>query len=593
MVWNLVIENIAGIRGGSADIRPGRNVVRGANWQGKSSFLKAIETAMGTVTPLTEGESLGRVALETPTETYAVELDRRNDTVVRQGTPFLDEEYDRIRADLYAFLDENNAVRQAVRRGENLEEYLAKPLDFENIEEEISDKKLERSRVETELEQAREAARRLPGLQEDVTQLESDLDDLESTRDELERAKESDGAADREELSRLRADQSQAKQRKEQLIDTVERIERKLAEVRAEYDDLSVPDEDVTAELADARDKRESIQGDIDLLQSVYSVNKRVLEEDRTDLLTNVDHGIIEDEFNCWLCGGETTEDALQENLNELSDRISELKSEAAEYEDRADELEQRQSEIRQARRRRDDLETQIDDLEAKLADRRESLESVTERVEALAAEIADLDDAVSEYSDELTEIKSEIKHTETQLEEKRTELEQTERQADRRSDLEAEQEALDEEIEALRNRKEKIKRRTRDAFDEAIADLLDRFDTSFETARLTGAFDLVVARNGREADIDALSEGELELLGIVAALAGHEAFEVADDVPVMLLDRLGGLTEGNLATLVEYLDDRVEFLVFTAYPEHSSFQGNEVDPSDWDVITESTEAVP
>lgn len=593
MVWNLDIENIAGIRDGSAKIRPGRNVVRGANWQGKSSFLKAIETSMGAVTPLTEGESSGRVDLETPERTFTVELDRRNGTVVRQGEPFLDEEYDRIRADLFAFLDEDNAVRQAVRRGENLEPYLAKPLDFENIEEEISDKKLERSRVETELEQARDAARRLPGLQEDVTQLEDELDDLETTRDELEAKEKTGGAADREELSQLRAERSQARQRKEQLTDSVDRIENKLAEVRAEYDELTVPDEDVTAELAEAREQRESIQGDIDLLQSVYSVNKRVLEEDRTDLLMNVDHGLIEDKFNCWLCGGETTEEALQENLDELSDRISELKSEAAEYEDRAEELEQRQDEIRQAKRRGDDLETRIDDLEAKLADRRESLESVTERVENLEEEIDALDDTVSEHSDELTDIKSEIKHKETQLEEKRTELEQTERQAERRSTLEAEYESLDEEIETLRNRKEKIKRRTRDAFDEAIADLLDRFDTSFETARLTSTFDLVVARNGREADLDALSEGELELLGIVAALAGHEAFEVADDVPVMLLDRLGGLTEENLATLVNYLDDRVEFLVFTAYPEHSSFEGNEVDPADWDVITKNTEAVP
>ncbi|WP_135535951.1 archaea-specific SMC-related protein [Halostella pelagica] len=593
MEWTVESENIAGIRSGSADIRPGRNVVQGANWQGKSSFLKAIETSMGTETPLTEGETSGRVDLETPEGEYSVELERRNDTVVRNGEPFLDDEYDRIRADLYAFLDEDNAIRQVVRRGDNLEELLAKPLDFENIEAEIADRKAERSSIERELEQAQEAARRLPSLQEDVTQLANELDNLEATRDELDQTDERDEDSDREQLSKLQAELSQTEQRKEQLSDSVTRIQNKLEEVREEYESLSVPDEDVTAELAEAREKQQSIQGDVDLLQSVYSVNKRVLEEDRGDLLTNVDHGLLEDQFNCWVCGGETSEDELRDNLNDLSERISELKAEAAEYDERAEELERKQDEIREAGRRRDDLERQIDDLETKLADRRESLESATERLESLDERIADLNDSVSEHSDELTEIKSEIKHTETQLDEKREELERAERQAERRSVLETEYEELEAEIESLRNRKEEIKRRTRDAFDDAIADLLDRFDTSFETARLTSTFDLVVARNGREASIDALSEGELELLGIVAALAGHEAFEVADDVPVMLLDQLGGLTEENLATLVDYLDDRVDILVFTAYPEHSSFDGNVIDPDEWNVITKDTEVAP
>lgn len=48
-------------------------------------------------------------------------------------------------------------------------------------------------------------------------------------------------------------------------------------------------------------------------------------------------------------------------------------------------------------------------------------------------------------------------------------------------------------ELEVLRNQKEVMKRRTRDAFDDAIVDLLNRFDMSFETTRLNNT-DLIVS---------------------------------------------------------------------------------------------------
>ncbi|MFB6198591.1 MAG: ATPase, partial [Halobacteriaceae archaeon] len=89
---------------------------------------------------------------------------------------------------------------------------------------------------------------------------------------------------------------------------------------------------------------------------------------------------------------------------------------------------------------------------------------------------------------------------------------------------------------------------------------------------------------------LDALSEGERELLGIVAAVAGHEAFDVGDRVPVMLLDGLGGLASENLQILVEYLSERTEYLVLTAYPEYEGFEGNELSPSDWQVVSNSSD---
>ncbi|GAA0511590.1 hypothetical protein SAMN04488066_10445 [Halorubrum aquaticum] len=587
MGWELTIENVAGIREGSARIDPGNNVVRAANWQGKSSFLQAIETAMGTAAPLTENADAGRVELETPDGTHVVELERRDGTVVSSGSGLLSDEYDRIRADLYAFLDEDNAIRDAVRRGEDLADLLTRPLEFENIEERIAELRSERSSVDAELSNAEDAASRLPSVQEEVTRLDARLEELRERRESLTEPDDADGEeAEREELSRLRAERSRTERRVDRLSDAVERIEGTLAELREERESLTVPEEDVSEELSRIRDRRESIRTDVELLRAVYSANRRVLTEGRVELLTDRDRGLLGDDVACWLCGTETDEESLRERLEDLSDRISELTAERAEYDDRVEELEERRDRIRDATKRRDELDRRIGDLEAKLADREESLESARDHRSELDGRIESLEETVAERDEEVTDVASDLARVETELEERREELEDLERRADKRSTLADEREALSEEIEELRNRKTEMKRRTREAFDEAIADLLERFDTSFETARLTSEFELVVARDGRTASLDALSEGELELLGIVAALAGHEAFEVGEDVPVLLLDRLGGLSAGNLSTLVEYLDGRAEYLVFTAYPEHDALEASVVDPSEWDVVS-------
>ena len=587
MGWELTIENVAGIRQGSARIEPGNNVVRAANWQGKSSFLQAIEAAMGTAAPLTESADTGRVELETPGETYVIDLQRQNGTVASSGSGLLEEEYDRIRADLYAFLDEDNAIRDAVRRGEDLADLLTRPLEFENIEERIAELRSERSSVDAELSNAEDAANRLPSVQEKVTQLEAELEELRERRESISDPDDANGdEAEREELSQLRAERSRTERRVDRLSDAVERIEGTLAELREEQESLTVPEEDVSEELSRIRERRESLRTDVELLRSVYSANRRVLTEGRVELLTDRDRSILGDEVTCWLCGTETDEEALRERLEDLSDRISDLVAERAEYDDRVEELEARRDRIRNATQRRDELDRRIGDLEGKLADREESLASAREHRSELDVEIESLEETVAERDEEVADVASDLARVETELEERREELESLERRADNRSTLVDEREALSEEIEALRNRKSKMKRRTREAFDEAIADLLDRFDTSFETARLTSEFELVVARDGRTASLDALSEAELELLGIVAALAGHEAFEVGEDVPVLLLDRLGGLSAGNLSTLVEYLDGRAERLVFTAYPEHDALEASVIDPSEWDVVS-------
>ncbi|WP_435077970.1 archaea-specific SMC-related protein [Halococcus sp. AFM35] len=589
MTWELHLRNIAGIREGETRLEPGLNAVRGANWQGKSSLLHGIETAMGTEKPLTEGEANGQVDLSTPEESTVVELARENGTVTKTGEPYLEDDYTRTCASLYAFLGTDNEVRAAVRRDENVEEVLTRPLDLENIDEKIADRKDERRQIEAELGRAKEAATELPSLEEELTRLETRQEQLRDERDELERPEEGSDES-QEELTDARAERDEAAQRVERLEATIERTAAKLEERRDERESLTVPETNVDSDLADEREALSDVRRKLDLLETVYSANKRILDEDHLELVSDVDRGLVEDTISCWVCGNDATTDDIESSVVALGERVAELRSTVAEHEQRVEELEETRQEAERAERRKRDLDDEIADLETKLADREESLERATERHEQLAGRVETLSESVAAENERLTEVESDIRLLTVDYEETKERIEKLEARAEQQSNLESEYESLTDDIEQLRNRKDERKRRTREAFDAAIRDILPKFNAGFETARLTSDFDLVVAREGREASLDALSEGELELLGILVALAGHEAFGVAEDVPVILLDRLGALSDENLHLLVEYLRDRAPYLVFTAYPEYDEFDANEISPETWRVVSNDME---
>jgi len=98
---------------------------------------------------------------------------------------------------------------------------------------------------------------------------------------------------------------------------------------------------------------------------------------------------------------------------------------------------------------------------------------------------------------------------------------------------LEDESAEIRSEIEELRNRKDRIKQRAREAFDEAMDEILSRFGTGFETAvspPTSISSSLVTVEKPVSMHS---SEGELELIGFVAALAGYESFDVDEAVPL------------------------------------------------------------
>jgi predicted nucleic acid-binding Zn-ribbon protein len=589
MNCTIEIENIAGISEGIATVESGVNTVKASNWQGKSSFIRAIETAFGTKTALTEGEDEGHVAVDIDGERHEVRLDRSGGTVARHGNPVLEDEYDRLVADLFAFLGEDNAIRQAVRNGDNLAPLLTKPLEVSDINERIADLREERDAVEIELAKARASADDLVSLRKQKNTLESELADLREQEQRFDDAMASDA---REELSDLRAERQRVSSLIERLENTIERAQEKLTDTHEEYESIEAADPaDVEDGLAEVRDKHEQAEQDLELLQSVYSANKRLVEEERLDLLTDVDHGLLGDAHTCWLCGSETTADEIESQLDAVGAKVLDLREEARMYEERIEELESKRDDIREQQRRKTDLEDRITELESTVSERSQNLSSAKQRLETVEEQIAELETEVEDVDREISDIRSDIKYKEAELEDVVDDIQAAEQAATTVETLEAEKEQLSQEITQLRTRKDEIQTRIRTEFDNSISTIVSMFETSFESARLTSEFELVVARDGREVGLNALSEGEVELIGLVTAVAGFEAYDVDEVTPVMLLDQLGGLADANLETLADYLDGRTESLVLTAYPENSTFGDHRIDPAEWTVIVAAQSA--
>jgi len=586
MTWDVEFEHVGGILRGSARIEPGLNVIRASNWQGKSSFLQSLETALGVSRPLTEGKESGYVRYDAPDCAGAVRLADAGDLVELSGEPYLHDQYDLARVELFACLGEDNEIRQAVRTGATLTDLMLRPLDFENIEERIRDRRHEREQIDAEIARANQAQKRRPTLAERVEELQSEVSDLRAERDRI-RAERSSGnrATTQTELTDAESELARVENQIERRRESVERAEAELAETESQLEDLSVStDADVESELSAATSRLRELEQDKSILESMYSATELVVNEDRLDLLTDVQHGLDGDTAACWTCGAEASMDDLRTQLDALRARIAEIQSDLEAAQSTVAELEAEVEQAQTARKRAQSLESDADRLREKIASDRQTLEQARERRTELEQRVEDLSTEVSESVAELTTVESEIKYREAELEDTRSDLESMDQRIAKLDDLETERDRVQSRLDELRDRKARIKRETREEFEAAMQDLLERFETGFETARLTPEFEIVVARDGRRASLDALSEGEIELLGFVAALAGYEAFDVGSITPMLLVDRVGGLDEGNLRTLVEYLRHRTDYLVFTAYPAFESLDANTIEPENWAV---------
>jgi DNA repair exonuclease SbcCD ATPase subunit len=618
-MMKLDITNIGGIRSGSASVEDGLNVIQASNFRGKSSFITALRTAIGATGqyedhPLTEGMDTGKVTLETEGDEYNVMLERPSPGVVkRTGTPYLSDETDQICARLYACLDKNNPVRKAVRNGEDLTDLLQDPLNIEDIDAQINALKGEKREIKQKITEAKRAGDQLPSVQETVTRLKSELEELRSRREEL-----ADEGTNKERIEEISDEISTKSGKLTNISNDISRIERELERKRdqvsrkeGEINELNVPEElDQSKEVDAMRDQIDTIDRQIDLIEDLYRANQNVIDASEIDTITDVNRSIAADDIECWVCGQQTTIADVEEYIAQLQSKAAELRDEKSEIETELEEIEAREHKIRQARQKKEGLKREIQQLKSVIDEKKGILEEKRDRESSLKEEIKalqdELDAAEDEYNEELTDVKTEIRTTETKLQNVREDLESLEQKYGQLEEFEAERKEIQANINVLRNRKKTIQKNLKENFNAIIVDIIEELQPGFSSARLVlktdergevESIDLEIARDldskGQRTSVDTLSEGEVELIGLVVALAGYHAFDVDNKVPCILIDGISQLAAEHLRTVATYLEDMSNILVTTAYPEAGNFEGNIINPDEWHVVSDETAPTP
>ncbi|MWV38434.1 archaea-specific SMC-related protein [Natrialba sp. INN-245] len=591
------IENVGGIDSVDCTLSDELNVVTGPNSSNKTSFLEAVAFGLGRSTvPIKNDADTARVELSLDGETIVRTATETGHGIEIDGHCWIDDGDDIELFEQFACLFEFSTVRSAVRNNENFEDVLKGPMDIDALEAEREGKIVEKNELQTEIEAQADVETRLEDRKRELDAKRETAVELEATLDELRDKQRT--ITDDEELEELQETRSHLVTRRrdyrsqiENYEDAIDRLTDQIAEVEAELEEAreTVAEYDVESlesEKASIRDDLDEITNRLDILQSVLTANREMQSSPYTGVLGQ-QHGLTGDTVTCWACGTESTAEEFDETITQLTELIEADKDRRAEYEPRLEEINAQLDAIDEAHRRVDTLESKKRSLEEQLEERRDSLETNREQIADLEDEIDRVEDQIAqkeaEQESETSDLTDEIESTRIELHSVQTDIERLESTID---DLEAARqdrernreriESLRDEIRTLTERIENLEQRLQTQFNEAMDELIELLEyEAIERVWLDGNFDLIVAReeNGvtRQDTIYNLSESEREMVGLVLALAGYIAYDVADTVPVLVIDTLGAFDAERATGLLEYFADESPLLVTALLPDNEA----------------------
>ncbi|WP_336037164.1 archaea-specific SMC-related protein [Halobacterium yunchengense] len=621
----LRVENVGGIEETAVEFSSGVNVLAGRNATNRTSLLQAFMAAMGSDNVTVKGDAdEASVELDVGGETYTRHLSRQGETVVSGGDPYLD---DPELADLFAFLLENNEVRRAVERGDELHDIILQPVDTDEIEAEIDRLVDRRDRIEDDLAEIDRLKGVLPEKEQRRDELEAEIADtredlasveaeLEATDDVEQRQQQKAELEEKlDELSSLRSELEDVRYELETERERLSSLESERADLEAERESLAdAPDgelDEVEAEIRRLRDRKQRLESELSELRSVISFNEDVLEDAGPDALAaledddgDVTAGLVDgDDVVCWTCGSAVEREQIEATVDQLREFSTEKLDEVSAVEDEIDDLQAERRELEEAERERERVQRRLRELGDEIERAESSIDRLEERRDDLIADVEDVEAAVEdleaqEYSEvlehhrEANELEYELGRLEQDLEAVEAEIAEVEARIEEEPDLKAERERVEDELTELRTKIERIERDTVEEFNdhmETVLEMLDydnldriwleRREREVTEGRRTvtkTAFDLHVVRTtdsgaAYEDTVDHLSESEREITGLVLALAGFLAHEVYEDVPCILLDSLEAIDSDRIAKLVDYVADYADYLVVALLTEDAA----------------------
>lgn len=610
------VENIGGINRCDISIAPNVTILEGRNATNRSSLLRAIADVLGgEQAPMKTDAENGEIVLSIGEQTYTREYYRQESGFITEGEQYTDE---RELANLFIRLLEDNPVRLAVERGDDLRDLLMEPVDTDEIERELRQLENRRATIDDEIKQIERQRKQLPSLEErrqeleerqveiveEIQAIEATIEEYEASEEEAEQAEELLDELDRQ-RQQLQSAERDINQQQSRLGD----LHEERSELEAELDEITVPDaeiETLESQLEQQQQEKRSLDTTITELQQIIRFNENILEDNDTvlpgtvrekELTAELDPSSVEVE--CWTCGSAVERPAIENRIDELRGVVDDYRQDRMEFEGEIRDLEDRAKELRQTADEKSRLEHRLEQTTEEIEIREEKLEDAQQRQTTIQQEIEEIETRVEETKElrdsdlvDAYQKLSKLEYDRGQIEQEHSKVEEEINEIeDREVDLDVlkdERKEIADNIEELRTRIDDLESHAVDQFNDHMDTLLDVLDFEniarvwidrVENEKRRGSessFELNIVRETTdgtvyEDSIDTLSESEREVIGLVVALTGYLTHEVYATVPVMLLDSLEAIDAGRLDTLIEYFSDFVPFLIVALLPEDAA----------------------
>ena len=610
--WRLDVRNVGGIDRASVTLPPGVTVVAGANATNKSSLLGSLGGVLGgRHPPLRGGCDDGAVTLDTGDGRYALDLRRRDgETGVADATPYTEAA---TLVDLFVALGEENPIRRAVVDGGDLHDLLMRPVDTDEIDAEIERLQARRDGIDERIDALDERVDDLPELEVRAATLTERRDDvaarLDEQRDAIDEADYREAAeATRElldDLTSARSERERLRERRE----TKRRAAESLREDRAAVEErlaASTPDgaesvearlEEIETELRRLRDRKGRLDETINALSPIVELNQGVLSEGErppgfgaADVVSELNPE--SESVTCWTCGQSAERAEIEAQVEAVRAILDEKRAERTGVESRIEDrraeradLDARREEHADLEARRRRLDREIEERERSISTLDDRIDDVSDRIEALEAEL-ETTDAAGDLVDRhrtVSGLEYERGRLERELADVEADIEAAEDARAERESLREEREAVTTRLAACRERVERIERETVETVNDCLARVLDRLDyhgiervwIERREAGSETVFDLQVVRTTDDgsvyrAAVATLSKSEREVVGLVIALAGYLVYDVAETVPVVVVDAIEMLDAARIGGLLDFFADHARYVVAAVLPEEA-----------------------
>lgn len=606
-------KNIGGIDRCDITFKPGVTLLTGRNATNRTSLLTALADVLGGTSAMLKSDAdEGRIKLTLNETTYTREYVRENGGLSTQGESYTEKQQ---LVDLFVRLLEDNPVRQAFERDDDLRDVIMEPVNTDQIQREIRDLTRKRDQIEKETRNIERKRDRLPSLERkradlqdrlteittEIAETQEAIDEYEASEEEAERAEEL-----HEKLKEHRQELQDIESRRRKQETQIEQLRDDHKEIEEEVDEIAVPTTElqtVESELENLRRKQRELNNTVDDLQRIISFNDDLLSgknlpgiESDSDVTSQIDPQ--SQSIECWTCGSIVERRAIDNRLDELRTIVDEQREERNDVDAEISELKERKSELQRVSSRKDRLKTRLSDIEEEIEVRERKSDELREKQEGLTEQITVVEDRVDETEEsrestlieayqQLSELEYDRGQVEQELAEVEAKIEEIEEFVSERDHLEARQAEIEDEIETLRSRISDLERGTVEQFNNHMAEVLDILDYS-NIARVwlerkngnasseSAEFDLHIVRETNDGSVyedtlATLSESEREVIGLIAALAGYLVHEVYGDVPFMLLDSLEAIDAERIADLIDYFANYVPFIVVALLPEDAA----------------------